>query len=232
MSFKMKFSDGTPFHFHGGDPSEHVSGGGDEKKVSTEVTKKRVTKPSGQTGTLVTIKDNYKTPGGEAKRTIEGDKAYAAKTKKQRKVQDEAYLAKNRSASRERFIGDPISIEPKGSTNMPNAKIKTSIDISKDIFNREFNKSEPEANFDLRQDLYKRKYEGVDRGSMSNTEKLAQNKYSKLRKTAEQRSDASKAAKKQKAKHKLKKALTIDLSRKGARKGSMRGKAGCPAGKC
>ena len=210
----------------------YITGDPTEEKVSTEISKKRVTKPTGQTGTLVTIKDKYKTPGGEVPRTVEGDKAYAAKTKAQQKAQDEAYLAKNRSASRERFIADPISIKPKGSTTMPSAKIKTSTDISKDIFNKEFDKPESEANFGLRRELYKRKYKNADRGSMSNTEKLAQNEYSKLRKTAEQRESASSAQKKQIAKSKLKKALTIDLSKKGAKKGSMRGKAGCPTGNC
>jgi len=231
MAFKMKFSGGAPFHFHGGDPAEHTSSTG-EKKVSSKVTRHRITKPSGQTGTLVTFEDKYKTPGGEIERTVEGDKAYADKTKEQRKVQDEKYLARNRSESKERFIADAITIKPKRLTTMPTARIEPSIDISKDIFNKEFNKPESEANYELRQNLYKRKYEGVDRGSMSNTEKIAQNTYSKLRKTEQQRSDASKAAKIQKAKNKLKKALTIDLSRKGAKKGSMRGKAGCPAGKC
>tara|TARA_R110001592_G_scaffold38355_4_gene126552 strand:+ start:3568 stop:4263 length:696 start_codon:yes stop_codon:yes gene_type:complete len=231
MAFKMKYISGTPFHFHGGDPADHTSSAG-EKKVSSKVTRQRITKPSGQTGTLVTFEDKYKTPGGEVKRTVEGDKAYAAKNKEQRKVQDKKYLAKNRSESKERFIADPVTIKPKGLATMPTAKIKPSIDVSKDIFNKEFDKPESEANYKLRQNLYKRKYEDADRGSMSNTEKIAQNTYSKLRKTEQQRSDASKAAKKQKAKYKLKKALTIDLSRKGAKKGSMRGKAGCPAGKC
>ena len=210
----------------------YITGDPTEEKVSTEMSKKRVTQPSGQTGTLVTIEDKFKTPGGEVTRTVEGDKAYASKTPEQRKAQDAAYLAKNRSASRERFIADPISIKPKGSTTMPSAKIKTSTDISKDIFNKEFDKPESEANFGLRQELYKNKYKDADRGSMSNTEKLAQREYGRLRKTAEQRKSASQAQKKQIAKSKLKKALTIDLSRKGAKKGSMRGKAGCPTGNC
>lgn len=210
----------------------YITGDPIEEKVGTEVSKSRVTKPSGQTGTLVTIKDKYKTPGGEVPRTVEGDKAYAAKTKAQQKAQDAAYLAKNRSASRERFIADPISIKPKGSTTMPSAKIKTSTDISKDIFNKEFDKPESEANYSLRKDLYKTKYKGVDSSTMTNKEKLAKFEYSKLRKTAEQRKSASQAQKKQIAKSKLKKALTIDLSKKGARKGSMRGKAGCPTGNC
>ena len=59
----------------------YITGDPTEKKVSTEVSKERVTKPSGQKWTLVTIKDKYKTPCGEVKRTVEGDKAYAAKTK-------------------------------------------------------------------------------------------------------------------------------------------------------
>lgn len=210
----------------------YVTGDPVEKKVSTEISKSRVTQPSGQTGTLVTIKDKYKTPGGEITRTAEGDKAYASKTPEQRKAQDDAYLAKRRSETRQRFIADPISIKPKGVADMPSAKIKTSTDISKDIFNKEFDKPESEANFGLRQELYKEKYKGVDPSTMTNKEKLARSEYSKLRKTAEQRKSASQAQKKQVAKSKLKKALTIDLSKKGARKGSMRGKAGCPTGNC
>jgi hypothetical protein len=210
----------------------YVTGDPVEKKVGTEVTKSRVTQPSGQTGTLVTIKDKFKTPGGEVPRTAEGDKAYADKTPEQRKAQDDAYLAKKRSETRQRFIADPISIETKGITTMPSAEIKTSTDISKDIFNKEFDKPESEANYKLRQDLYKKKYKDVDSSTMTNKEKLARFEYSKLRKTAEQRKSASEAQKKQIAKQKLKKALTIDLSRKGAKKGSMRGKAGCPTGNC
>ena len=235
--FKMKPGRGDMPKTGRGIPTQmknplYITGDPTEEKVSTEVSKERVTKPSGQKGTLVTIKDKYKTPGGEVKRTVEGDKAYAAKTKEQQKAQDAAYLAKNRSASRERFIADPISIKPKGSTTIPSAEIKTSTDISKDIFNKEFDKPESKANYSLRQDLYKTKYKGVDSSTMTNKEKLAKSEYSKLRKTAEQRKSAGKAQKKQIAKSKLKKALTIDLSKKGARKGSMRGKAGCPTGKC
>ena len=210
----------------------YITGDPTEEKVGTEVSKSRVTKPSGQTGTLVTIKDKYKTPGGEITRTVEGDKAYADKTPKQRKAQDDAYLAKRRSETRQRFIADPVSIKAKGVADMTSAKIQTSTDISKDIFNKEFDKPESEANFSLRQELYKSKYKDADRDSMSNIEKLVQNEYGRLRKTAEQRKSASKAQKKQIAKSKLKKALTIDLSRKGARKGSMHGKAGCPTGNC
>ncbi len=208
----------------------YITGDPTEEKVGTEISKKRITKPSGQKGTLVTIEDKYKTPGGEVTRTAEGDKAYASKTPEQRKAQDAAYLAKKRLETRQRFIADPVSIGTKGTTDMPNAKIKTSTDISKDIINKEFDKPESEANYKLRQDLYKKKYKDVDSSTMTNKEKQARFEYSKLRKTAEQRESASKAQKKQIAKNKLKKALNIDLSRKGARKGSMSGKAGCPDG--
>jgi hypothetical protein len=96
----------------------YVTGDPVEKKVSTEVSKSRVTQPSGQTGTLVTIKDKYKTPGGEVNRTTEGDKAYAAKTPEQRKAQDDAYLAKKRSETRQRFIADPMKIQTAGTSNI------------------------------------------------------------------------------------------------------------------
>jgi len=40
MAFKMKYSNGTPFHFHGGDPAEHTSsaGGIDPKKLDYKTT--------------------------------------------------------------------------------------------------------------------------------------------------------------------------------------------------
>jgi hypothetical protein len=33
MAFKMKFSSGTPFHFHGGDPTDHTSSEGGPKET-------------------------------------------------------------------------------------------------------------------------------------------------------------------------------------------------------
>jgi|21_taG_2_1085346.scaffolds.fasta_scaffold75923_2 hypothetical protein len=41
MAFKMKYSSGTPFHFHGGDPAEHTSSTGeiDPKKLDYKTTK-------------------------------------------------------------------------------------------------------------------------------------------------------------------------------------------------
>jgi hypothetical protein len=173
----------------------------------------------------------FKTPGDEVTRTSAGDKAYASLTPKNRKKQDSAYLAeKNRQEVKTRFIPDALKISLNtAGISSPKISAKTSR-IKDEIFNREFDKKESDANFGLRQSLYKDKYKGVDRSSMSNTEKLAQNEYSKLRKTAEQRKSASSAQKKQIAKSKLKKALTIDLSKKGAKKGSMSGKAGCPGG--
>ena len=33
MAFKMKFSSGTPFHFHGGDPADHTSSEGGAKET-------------------------------------------------------------------------------------------------------------------------------------------------------------------------------------------------------
>ena len=40
MAFKMKYSGGTPFHFHGGDPAEHTSsaGGIDPRKLNYKTT--------------------------------------------------------------------------------------------------------------------------------------------------------------------------------------------------
>ena len=134
----------------------YVTGDPVEKKVGTEVTKSRVTQPSGQTGTLVTIKDKFKTPGGEVPRTAEGDKAYADKTPEQRKAQDDAYLAKKRSETRQRFIADPMKIETAGtskiSINAP--KPSASLDTGK-IRGAYIDKTlKTEGNFDIKKKIY------------------------------------------------------------------------------
>lgn len=211
-----------------GDPIEKTLKPGKEENLGTTTTSERV-----KGGTRKTFTTKFRTPGDEVNRTAEGDKAYALLSPEGRKKQDSAYLAAtNREEVKTRFIPDSLKTNLKTSgISSPKISADTS-GVKDEIFNREFDKPESDANFGLRQELYKEKYKGVDRGSMSNIEKLAQNEYSNLRKTAEQRKSASSAQKKQIAKSKLKKALTIDLSKKGAKKGSMRGKAGCPTGNC
>ena len=216
----------SPFYI---DPTlENTLKPGKEENLGTTTSSERV-----KGGTKKTFTTKFRTPGDEVTRTTEGDKAYAKLSTEDRKKQDSAYLAaKNREEVKTRLIPNSLKINLK-TPGISSPEISADVSGIKDeIFNKEFNKKESDANFALRETLYKDKYKGVDRGSMSNTEKLAQNEYSKLRSTAEQRKSASSAQKKSIAKNKLKKALTVDLSGKGAKKGSMRGKAGCPTGNC
>jgi len=233
---KHSIAAGSPVHMGGSgksplyiDPTlEKELKPGKEENLGTTTTSERV-----KGGTKKTFTTKFRTPGDEVTRTTEGDRAYEAKSQKEKDIQDAAYLAaKERQEIKTRFIPDALKTNLK-TYGISSPEISADVSGIKDeIFNREFDKKESDANFGLRQALYKDKYKDVDRGSMSNTEKLAQNEYSKLRSTAEERKSASSAQKKQIAKSKLKKALTIDLSKKGARKGSMRGKAGCPTGNC
>ena len=226
---KHSIAAGSPLHVGGSKKNPTLEKSlkpGREENLGTTTTSERV-----KGGTRKTFTTKFKTPGDEVTRTAEGDKAYASLTPEGRKKQDSAYLAeKNRQEVKTRFIPDALKTDLNATQiSSPKISAKTS-GIKDEIFNREFDKKESDANFGLRQSLYKEKYKDADRGSMSNTEKIAQGEYSKLRKTTEQRKSASEAQKKQIAKSKLKKALTIDLSKKGAKKGSMQGKAGCPGG--
>lgn len=255
----LKQSGGGPFYKTGplyvtGDPTDPTKKESAEKEAKAKA-EKSTAEAKKVYGKSTTTQERFKDDRGTGTRTTvttpytrsgtgsaEFNTAYGAAKKAGKKTFDyEGKLIKVKDSGsksgkdvKTTVKYDPIktaSLKPqeiKLTTAMPSA----SIDISKDIFDKEFDKPESEANYKLRQDLYHKKYKGVDRSSMSNVEKLAQNKYGNLRKTAEQRKSASKAQKKQIAKSKLKKALTIDLSKKGARKGSMRGKAGCPTGNC
>ena len=150
----------------------YVTGDPIEKKVSTEVSKSRVTKPSGQTGTLVTIKDKFKTPGGEVPRTAEGDKAYADKTPEQRKAQDEAYLAKKRSETRQRFIADPMKIKTAGTSkiSIDAPKPSASLDAGK-IRGTYIDKTlKTENNFDIKKKIASQER---DRIIKTNKERIA-----------------------------------------------------------
>ena len=233
---KHSIAAGSPVHMGGSgksplyiDPTlEKELKPGKEENLGTTTSSERV-----KGGTKKTFTTKFRTPGDEVTRTTEGDRAYAKLSPEGRKKQDAAYLAaKERQEIRTRFIPDSLKLNLETS-GISSPKISADVSGVKDeIFNREFDKKESDANFGLRQTLYKDKYQGVDESGMSNIEKLAKSEYGKLRKTAEQRKSASSAQKKQIAKSKLKKALTIDLSKKGATKGSMRGKAGCSTGNC
>lgn len=100
-------AEGSAFHLDP-DPKE-------ETLVSSETTRSRETTPEGITGTRVTTKSKFKTPGGEVKRTQEGDEAYAALSQEQRDAQDARFKAKQRSESQTRFTPDAIKLpKPKG----------------------------------------------------------------------------------------------------------------------
>jgi hypothetical protein len=85
-----------------------------ETLVSSKTTKSRETTPEGISGTRVTTKSEFKTPGGKVKRTPEGDKAYAALSQEQRDAQDAKFKAQKRSESQTRFTPDAIKIKAKG----------------------------------------------------------------------------------------------------------------------
>jgi len=82
-----------------------------ENLISEKTTTSRETTPEGIKGTRVTTTSQYETPGGEVKRTAEGDRAYAALTPEQRKAQDKKFLAKQRSETQTRFTPDAIKIK-------------------------------------------------------------------------------------------------------------------------
>jgi len=99
----------------------HLEGDTDPNKetlVSSKTTKSRETTPEGITGTRVTTKSKFKTPGGEVKRTSEGDKAYAALSQEQRDAQDAKFKAKQRSESQTRFTPDTIKIKTQDLTSV------------------------------------------------------------------------------------------------------------------
>ena len=76
MAFKMKFSSGTPFHFHGGDPADHTSSEGGAKET------KFVNTPEGK----IAVERQTKIEGKEVEKlakpgTPEYDRWLAAVTK-------------------------------------------------------------------------------------------------------------------------------------------------------
>lgn len=81
-----------------------------ETLVSSKTTKSRETTPEGIKGTRLTTESKFKTPGGEVKRTPEGDTAYAALSQEQKDAQDAKFLAKKRSELQTRFTPDAIKV--------------------------------------------------------------------------------------------------------------------------
>ena len=106
-------AEGSTAYMHGDPNTPHVDPK-EETLVSSKTVKTRETTPRGITGTRVTTESKFKTPGGEVKRTPEGDKAYASLSQEQRDAQDARFKAKQRSESQTRFTPDAIKIKTKG----------------------------------------------------------------------------------------------------------------------
>lgn len=134
----------------------------EEKLVSKETTRTRETTPEGITGTRLTTTSKFETPGGEVKRTVEGDKAYAALSKEQRKTQDEKFLAKKRSESQTRFTPDAIKVPIKGvdiKTGLKDVKfdVPSAKEVSENIINRRIHDvfySDGKPDYGARKQLY------------------------------------------------------------------------------
>lgn len=145
-------AEGSAAYMHGPggthpDPKE-------ETLVSSETTRSRETTPEGITGTRVTTESKFKTPGGEVKKTAEGDRAYAALSQEQRDTQDAKFKAKQRSESQTRFIPDAIKIPTTGVRSVKQEI--TTPDVNKEIINKVFSPS-GNPNYDLRKKIYNTK---------------------------------------------------------------------------
>lgn len=159
----------------------HLEGDTDpnnETLVSSKTTKSRETTPEGITGTRLTTESKFKTPGGEVKRTPEGDAAYAALSKEQKAAQDAKFKAKQRSESQTRFTPDAITIRTKPEIRSVKPEI-TIPDVNKEIYSKVFSPSE-NPNYDLRKKLYetarKKRYSDVRSGNITLEEAKAQSK--------------------------------------------------------
>ncbi len=115
MAFKMKYSGGTPFHFHGGDPAEHTSSTGeiDPKKLNyetTETVKNLTGKDIDTAGTATVI-----VPGKEVEKfaqpgTPEYDKWKAA-VEKDPSIEDK-YKDKEVTVTRKRDYDQGVKLYP------------------------------------------------------------------------------------------------------------------------
>lgn len=126
MAFKMKYSGGAPFHFHGGDPAEHTSsaGGIDPKKLDYKTTETATNLAGEKIDTAGTAK--VIVPGQEVERlaqpgTPEYDKWKAA-VEKDPSIEDK-YKDKEVTVTRERDYSQEA--KPKEEKLYPNPFIGT-----------------------------------------------------------------------------------------------------------
>jgi hypothetical protein len=125
MAFKMKYSGGTPFHFHGGDPAEHTSSTGeiDPKKLNyetTETVKNLAGKDIDTAGTATVI-----VPGKEVEKfaqpgTPEYDKWKAA-VEKNPSIEDK-YKDREVTVTRKRDYDQDVKLYPNPFKDMENYK--------------------------------------------------------------------------------------------------------------
>jgi len=125
MAFKMKYSGGTPFHFHGGDPAEHTSsaGGIDPKKLKYKTTQTATNLAGEDIDTAGTAKITI--PGKEVERlaqpgTPEYDRWKAA-VEKDPSIEDK-YKDKEVTVTRERDYSQEEKLYPNPFKGMENYK--------------------------------------------------------------------------------------------------------------
>ena len=166
----------------------HLEGDTDpnnETLVSSTTSRSRETTPSGIKGTRLTTESKFRTPGGEVKRTAEGDAAYTALSQEQREAQDTKFKAKQRSESQTRFTPDAIKM-PKAGVESVKPKITTP-DVNKEIYSKVFSPSE-NPNYGLRKKLYEtarlKRYNDSRSGKITFEEAKAQSKPLKEMKKA------------------------------------------------
>ena len=201
-------AEGSTAYMHGDPNTPHVDPK-EETLVSSKTVKTRETTPRGITGTRVTTESKFKTPGGEVKRTPEGDKAYASLSQEQRDAQDARFKAKQRSESQTRFTPDAIKIKTKGIQTVT-PKI-TAPDVNKEIYSKTFSSSE-NPNYDLRKKLYETKrikrYQDVRSGEITREEASKQSKPLREMKKIMFSPEEIKQKKQQRKVRKIKEAIT------------------------
>jgi len=115
MAFKMKFSGGTPFHFHGGDPGEHVNSSGeiDPQKLKYKTTETATNLAGQQVDTAGTA--TVTVPGQKVERFAQpGTPEYAeweAAVKANPSIEDK-YKDKEVNVTRKRKYSTESSSEP------------------------------------------------------------------------------------------------------------------------
>lgn len=114
-------AEGSAAYLHGDPGTPHIDPN-NETLVSSKTTKTRETTPEGIKGTRLTTKSNFRTPGGEVKKTPEGDKAYAALSQEQKDAQDDKF----RQASQTRFTPDALKL-PKARVEITTPEITAEV---------------------------------------------------------------------------------------------------------